>query len=522
MGEEDSKEPLLTSAESVSASTETDDGLPQPDGLPNTVLGAIRQLLFVVYIPSVCFGLAGGVALPFIPLLARSLGCHGWLNCTARTHLSCLSHAKPTHPILTFSSFFFLTSSLLYFSVFILLFLYAYIHFSLSSPSQPLSPLLRRALFVAHVFFFTDATVGAVVAMKPLGKLFGDVPAGMLFTQLGCKKTMTLGLCGAAITALIASTATRGWQLGLAFLISGVCESLFTVSRSSYLRTVVQGKHRGRVTSLLGGVNRFTRVVGPAVGGVAAQYWGLSTPLVLRSVMLVVSALAVTVGMPPGLAVALKDKTATHNITGTLTKYWRIYATVGISVMLLNFVRSSRTILIPLKGHDMQLSHQRIGFCVSLGFFVDTALFAPAGWAMDTIGRKSVALPAFFIMSLGLICTGLWTHSELQLQAVTILMGLGNGLSAGLNMVLGADHAPPAPYTGEFLGVFQLFGDLGAFLGPIFVGSIAHRIDLDASAMINGSIGLAGFLWFALTVRETLKKGNGDQHVPVRTGLLAA
>lgn len=346
--------------------------------------------------------------------------------------------------------------------------------------------------------------VGVVVAMTQLGKLFGDVPAGVLFSMLGCKRTMMLGVCGAALMSLAASAARQGWQLAGAFFVCGVCQSLFTVSRSSYLRSVVETKHRGRVTSLLGGVNRFSRVVGPTIGGIAAHHWGISAPFVLRATMLLVSAIAVMVGMPAGLSVSLKGKTS-HNVAGTLSKYWRIYTTVGVSVMVLNVVRSSRNILVPLKGHDLQMNHQRIGMCVSIGYLVDTLLFGPTGWAMDKFGRKVVGLPAIFIMSLGLWFTGLWANSERHLQMVAMLMGLGNGLSAGLNMVLAADHAPAAPHTGEFLGVFQLISDSGAFLGPIMVGYMAHELSLNTSAMISGSIGLAGFFWFGLTVRESLK-----------------
>ena len=77
-------------------------------------------------------------------------------------------------------------------------------------------------------------------------------------------------------------------------VVSGLCEALYTVSRSSYIKTTVRGtvsccynesfiltrfrgamyvlpivfmQQRGRVLSIIGGLNRLTRAIGPAIGG---------------------------------------------------------------------------------------------------------------------------------------------------------------------------------------------------------------------------------------------------------------
>ena len=122
---------------------------------------------------------------------------------------------------------------------------------------------------------------------------------------------------------------------------------------------------------------------------------------------------------------------------------------------------------------------------------------------MDHYGRKRVGMPAFLILSLGLLSLP-WASSLGTLQLSALVMGLGNGLSSGFIIVLGGDVAPPPPDTGAFLGVFELFSDSGELAAPLCAGLAAKHGGLAASAVASGLIGLAGLLWYAVTVPETL------------------
>jgi MFS-type transporter involved in bile tolerance (Atg22 family) len=69
-------------------------------------------------------------------------------------------------------------------------------------------------------------------------------------------------------------------------------------------------------------------------------------------------------------------------------------------------------------------------------------------------------------------------------------------------MTLGADLAPPGA-TGEFLGLWRLIGDGGAFLGPVAVGVIAGSMGLSGSAVFLSCIGFLAAGTIASLVRET-------------------
>jgi MFS family permease len=124
------------------------------------------------------------------------------------------------------------------------------------------------------------------------------------------------------------------------------------------------------------------------------------------------------------------------------------------------------------------------------------------GWVMDTHGRKTCGVPAFFVLSIGLLLIPMVT-SEHGLVLVSIWLALGNGLSSGLLMTIGTDLAPRA-FAGQFIGVWHLICDGGALCGPLLLGILSDASSLDTSAMICAGIGVFGGTWFLLCLPETL------------------
>ncbi len=66
--------------------------------------------------------------------------------------------------------------------------------------------------------------------------------------------------------------------------------------------------------------------------------------------------------------------------------------------------------------------------------------------------------------------------------------------------------APPAPDTGAFLGVWELFSDTGELAAPLCIGMLSKSAGLHAGAVFAGAVGFVGFFWYLCTVPETLKK----------------
>jgi MFS family permease len=147
---------------------------------------------------------------------------------------------------------------------------------------------------------------------------------------------------------------------------------------------------------------------------------------------------------------------------------------------------------------------QEIGTIVSVSAAIDMSLFIPAGMLMDRMGRKWATVPSFAVMAIGMALIPL-SGDFLGLLVATGVIGLGNGLSSGTMMTLGADLAPREA-TGEFMGVWRLIGDLGATGGPVIVGGVADLIGLAAAALTLTGVGLIAATTLLLFVRETLHR----------------
>lgn len=112
---------------------------------------------------------------------------------------------------------------------------------------------------------------------------------------------------------------------------------------------------------------------------------------------------------------------------------------------------------------------------------------------MDLKGRRWVALPSMLIMGAGMLAMP-FTASFSTMLLAAMAIGFGNGIGSGMNMTLGADHAP-AQGRAYFLGVWRLLADIGATAGPAALSLI---VSLGSLAVGISAIGLVAVTAAAL------------------------
>jgi MFS family permease len=112
---------------------------------------------------------------------------------------------------------------------------------------------------------------------------------------------------------------------------------------------------------------------------------------------------------------------------------------------------------------------------------------------MDRYGRVFVAVPAMIVLGAGFALLPL-AQDLVGIAAIAGLMGLGNGISAGIVMTLGADAAPEA-HRAQFLSGWRLASDLGHAGGPLVITAVSAVAPLAAAAVAMGVITWAGAGW---------------------------
>ncbi len=351
--------------------------------------------------------------------------------------------------------------------------------------------------------------VGLVLAGEALGTLLADLPAGSLLRRFDHKAIMIVGVALVAASVLLLVPAHNVAVVFVLRLVSGVGTALWNLSRHAFLTEATHAGGRGRAISTFGGITRIGSFVGPAAGGVLAGALGLRAPFVLYAVVAGVALACVvlfvraTGGGPQGLA--SRDALAGPRTWSVVRERRGVLLTAGGAQLMAQMLRAGRKVLLPLYASQvLGLDVGAVGLILSVSAFVDMSLFYPAGWLMDRRGRKFAIVPSFVFQAAALALVPL-THGFAALMGVGVLLGIGNGFSAGTMMTLGADLAPRRS-LGEFLGVWRLIGDAGSTGGPLLVGAVAGALDLGVSAVAVAAVGLAGAVVFAYRVPETLRR----------------
>jgi MFS family permease len=373
----------------------------------------------------------------------------------------------------------------------------------------PVLPLYAKGLDASY------GLIGLVLAGEGLGTLISDVPSGMLLRRLGQRASMLLGLgCMALSTVALFGADTILAALACR-MVSGFGMALYGVARHAYVADHAAVAQRGRVLALFGGMFRIGRFVGPVLGGLVAQRYGLRAAFlafgITHAAAIAVIASCVHRG-PARSAQAKGAEVRGGRLFYALKSRAGVLAPAGAAQLFAQMIRAGRTSILPLYAADViGLDVQQIGLILSISSAVDTAMFLPAGWIMDHLGRKSAIVPCFTIQAVGMFLVP-FTGSITGLLLVSCLIGLGNGLGSGSMMTLGADLSPPEA-RGEFLGVWRLIGDGGASGGPLVVGGVADLVALPTAAWAMAAAGLAAGVIFFFFVPETLKKRRSVQVV---------
>ena len=148
-----------------------------------------------------------------------------------------------------------------------------------------------------------------------------------------------------------------------------------------------------------------------------------------------------------------------------------------------------------LQAISLGLDAVGTGALMTASFAADTTLVPVAGWLMDRHGRRASGVSSLLLSAVGFGCLALASTTEAA-TAAAVLMGVGNGLSNGWVLCVGADLAPKDSRA-RFLGTWNLLMGLGNLSGPLLVGVVAQLLSLKQSSATVGALCLAGAAWYA-------------------------
>ncbi len=343
---------------------------------------------------------------------------------------------------------------------------------------------------------------GALVALRSVGQLVFDIPAGMLVSRLGEYRAMIIGTGVLAVVAVGIGTRPPVPVLIVLVIMMGGAWAVWMLARITYVADITPLNQRGRVMSILGGVGRIGQFVGPVLASVFIGVFGISSAFFIQALLAAAATVVLFLVPSVGGKGARNGESSLKVVGAVIREYRGVFATAGLATIAMQVVRSSKDAMIPLWGDNIGLTAPKIALIFGLMNAADMSLFYPVGMVMDRFGRKWAGVPCLIILSAGLVVIPL-THDFIAFLLAALLIGFGNGLGAGINMTLSSDFSPRARRA-EFLGAWRLISDLGGAGGPLFVAAITSAASLAVASFFAAGIGVIGAGVLAFIVPETL------------------
>jgi MFS family permease len=375
----------------------------------------------------------------------------------------------------------------------------------------PVIPLTARAMGASV------PVTALLVGLIGIGSLLSNIPASLITMRHGERWTIVAGAIWCAIAMALCGWSGHIGVFAIGTLMIGMSQAVFSLARQSYLTEVVPVEFRARAMSTLGGSMRIGMFIGPFVAAAAIHFYGLAGAYGVGMVALLASG-ALAARMPDLTAHAAgehrdvtsaKPKTAT--ILSTLRANRHVFVTLGLGMLLVSAVRTTRQTVIPLWADHLALEASVIAVIYGLASGVEMLLFYPAGKVMDQMGRRWVVVPSLVIMGAGLLALP-HTHNAQTLLLVAMAIAFGNGIGSGMMMTLGADHSP-RDGRAHFLGLWRLMADVGASCGPVLLSLLAATLTLGAGIAVTGVMAFlaAGHLAYWIP-RAQARTGEAERH----------
>jgi MFS family permease len=339
----------------------------------------------------------------------------------------------------------------------------------------------------------TQAAV--VVGLIGFGQLVGDLPAGSLVHRFGEKRVL-LAACVVEAVALIVAWRTDALAvLSAAVFVIGLTSAVFGLARHAYLSEAVALGYRARAMSTLGGTFRIGGFLGPFIGAFLIEQHSIGATYAFAAATTLAGGL-LSLALPelPAARAAAPAAPPVRMWT-VLAGHRKVLATLGTGVLLVMVARTARQAIVPLWAAHQGLDATTTSIIVGIAAGVDMLLFFPGGAIMDRFGRMWVALPAMIVMGAAFMLLPL-SGTATAIGLVACLMGLGNGISSGIVLTLGADVAPDEGRR-QFLGGWRLCTDVGTIAGPGIISLVSLAFPLGAAAIAIGLITWLGAAWLA-------------------------
>jgi len=280
-----------------------------------------------------------------------------------------------------------------------------------------IAPLLPD--YVAE-FGLSKAQAGILAAAYAAGTLLASLPAGLVATWAGPRRTVICGLFLLGISSLVFGLADEILLLDAARFAQGISGALIWAGALTWLLTTAPPERRGSVIGTALGTAVAGALVGPILGAVAAE---IGTGAVFGAVLAISLVLAAVASRLP--EAGPPERQPLREVGATILTRPVLTATAFVAIPSLMF--GAVEVLVPLRIDDLGGGHVAIAGGFIAGAALEAALAPIAGRYSDQVGRRIPYVIGIGICAAAMV--GIAGSQTLGLVLVSLVIGaLGAGV----------------------------------------------------------------------------------------------
>lgn len=362
-----------------------------------------------------------------------------------------------------------------------------------------IAPLLPQ--FIVS-FDVSMAAAGLVVSVFSASRLVFAPAAGFLIDRVGTRRVYVTGLFTVALTTGLVGMAQEYWQIVALRAIAGIGSTMFTVAAMGLIVRLAPPSIRGRCSATYATSFLLGNVIGPLVGA-SLSFLGFRWPFFIYGTGVAIAALVVWILMP---SVNRADERRRQLRPMHVAEAWE--DTAYRAVLTSNFAQGwinmgVRVAVLPLFAAAIFANGASTSGVALAAYAAGNAIVLQfSGSWSDRVGRRPLIIAGLVGSALFVGTLGLATNI-VSLLILSALSGAASGLIAPSQQAAVADIVGSQRSGGQVLSTFQMAGDFGQILGPIFIGLLADRYGFETAFGFCAVVAAAGIVAWAFG-RDTL------------------
>ena len=371
----------------------------------------------------------------------------------------------------------------------------------------PVLPLYARDFGVSATM------VGLTLTVFALARLILNIPAGLIADRFGRRVLLIGGPILTSIGMFGSGFAGDIWSLLIWRFVAGAGSAFFMSGALIYLIDIAPPDLRARYVATNQWALSVGVALGPGLGGLVAERWGLAAPFHLVGVIALFAAVYAVFRLPEtrrSSSPKLKDESPARE-AARIARSVPFLAIAFVTGTIFMTRAGTRATLVPLHADEtLAWGPGELGLVFTVTGVMTLFTLWPATWATENIGRASVILFSAMTAALGTFVIGS-SSTPMWFVLGNVILTLGTGTAGPAPAAFVADLFPER-MRGLGVGLYRSAGDVGFVLGPPALGWLSDNASMSVAFQTAGCLVGAAGVYFVLVTRRN------ESHVAQETG----